>query len=115
MDFIAVHSLLTASNDLGFDAFRLAPFAPFRPAALRQQVSLRATPLVAVVIFPERLRAGAMMTVEIPDTTERLRPASLNRLVFRNQKPPFLWIIPLDRPIVTVVAHRILLQSGRFN
>ena len=52
-----------------------------------------------------------MMTVEIPDPAEHLRPASLHRLIFRNQKPPFLKIIALNRPIVAVIAHRILLRE----
>src|SRR5258707_13758836 len=49
------------------------------------------------------------MTVKIPDPAERLLPAGLHRLIFRDQKPPFLQIIPLNRPVVAIVAHRILL------
>src|SRR5882757_4009504 len=48
------------------------------------------------------------MTVKIPDPAERLRPAGLHRLIFRDQKPPFLQVIPFNRPVVAVVAHRIL-------
>ncbi|HEY0327731.1 MAG TPA: hypothetical protein VGC77_01425, partial [Rhodopseudomonas sp.] len=28
-------------------------------------------------------------------------------LIFRDQKPPLLQVIPLDRPVKAVVAHRI--------
>ncbi len=36
MDLVAVHAPLATGDDLGLDAFRLAPLPPFRPAALRQ-------------------------------------------------------------------------------
>ena len=111
MDLVAVHAPLAAGDDLGLDAFRFAPLPPLRPAALRQQVSLLAAPQIAVVILPERLRAGPVMAVEIPDPAERFRPAGLHRLIFRDQKSPFLQIIPLNRPVVAVVAHRILRQG----
>ena len=73
MDLVAVHAAAAAGDDLGLDAFRFAPLAPLRPAALRQEVSLRAAPQVPVIILPERLRTGSVMTVKIPDPLERLR------------------------------------------
>ena len=48
------------------------------------------------------------MAVKIPNPAERLRPPGFHRLIFRDQKPPFLQIIPLNRPVIAVVAHRIL-------
>src|SRR5882757_1245212 len=108
MDFVAVHSLLAASDDLRLDALRFTPFPPLGATALRQQVCLRAALHVAVVVLPERLGAGSVMTIEIAHLAERLRPASLHRLVFRDQKPPFLKVVPLNCPVVAVVAHRIL-------
>src|SRR5437870_12673736 len=50
------------------------------------------------------------MAVEIPNPLEQLRPAGLHRLVFRDQKPPLLQVIAFNRPVVAVVAHRIVLQ-----
>src|SRR5882757_2841847 len=99
MDLISVHPPLTAGDDLGLDTLRFTPFAPLRPAALRQQVGLCAALQIAVVILPEGLRAGSVMTVEIPDPTERFRSTSLHRLIFRDQKPPFLKIVSLYRPV----------------
>src|SRR6478609_2461798 len=55
VDLVAVHASLPAGHDLGLDALRLAPFAPFWTAALRQQVRFRAAPQVAVVVLPEGL------------------------------------------------------------
>src|ERR1700722_18355582 len=52
-----------------------------------------------------------MMAIEIPHPAECFRSASLHRLVLRYQKSPLLKIIPLNRPIVTVVPHRILLPA----
>src|SRR5437588_8089573 len=50
------------------------------------------------------------MAVEIPNPLEQLRPAGLHRLIFRDQKPPLLQVIAFNRPVVAVVAHRIVLQ-----
>src|SRR5437879_3431123 len=50
------------------------------------------------------------MVVELPNPLEQLRPAGLHRLIFRDQKPPLLQIIAFNRPVVAVVAHRIVLQ-----
>ena len=77
-------------------------------ASITKQIRLGTASQIAVVVLPESLRAGSVMTVEIAHFAERLRPASLHRLIFRDQKPPFLKVIPLNRPVVAVVAHRIL-------
>src|SRR5213596_1145458 len=50
------------------------------------------------------------MAVEIPNPLEHLRSAGLHRLIFRDQKPPLLQVIAFNRPVVAVVAHRIVLQ-----
>ncbi|MGO1078697.1 hypothetical protein [Inquilinus sp. CA228] len=55
MDLVAVEAAVAAGQDLGLDAGRVAAFAPFRSAPLRQQVLLRATLQIAVVILPEGL------------------------------------------------------------
>src|SRR5947209_2765590 len=64
-----------------------------------------------IVVFPKRLRAGSVVTIEIPDPPKGLRSAALHRLIFRNQKSPFLQIIAFNRPVKAVVAHRILLSN----
>src|SRR5207248_10696629 len=110
MDLIAVHALLPASNDLRLDALRLAPFPPLRSAAARQQIGLTPALQIAVVILTERLRAGSVVAVEIPNPLEQLRPAGLYRLIFRDQEPPLLQVIAFNRPVVAVVAHRIVLR-----
>jgi len=50
------------------------------------------------------------MSVEIPDPLEGRRPAGFDLLIFRDQEPPLLNVVPLDRPIETVVTHQILLN-----
>src|SRR5438552_17598283 len=110
MDLVAVHALLPACNDLRLDALRFAPFPPLWSAAARQQICLIPALQIAVVILAERLRAGSVMAVEIPDPLEHLRSAGLHRLIFRDQKPPLLQVIAFNRPVVAVVAHRIVLQ-----
>ena len=88
--------------NLGF----LAPLTPFRPAPLRQQVRLRtAAPQVAIVVFPEGLRAGVVMPIEIPHPAKCRRSAGLDLLILRDQEPPFLNVVPLNRPIEAVVPH----------
>src|SRR5437660_2472170 len=109
MDLVAVHALLPACNDLRLDALRFAPFPPLWSAAARQQICLIPALQIAVVILAERLRAGSVMAVEIPNPLEQLRPAGLHRLIFRDQKPPLLQVIAFNRPVVAVVAHRIVL------
>ena len=90
MDLVAVHAPLAMGDDLGLDAFRLAPFPPFRAAPARQQVRLLAALQIAVVILAERLRAGSVMPVEVADPLEQRRSASLHRLILRDQKTPLL-------------------------
>jgi hypothetical protein len=51
------------------------------------------------------------MTVEVPDPAERRRPARFHFLIFRDQEPPLLHIIALNRPVEAVVAHRILPEA----
>src|SRR6476620_12212553 len=53
-----------------------------------------------------------MVAVEVPDPLEQLRPAGLHRLIFRDQKPPLLQVVAFNRPVVAVVAHRIVLQRS---
>src|SRR5215470_5209194 len=53
-----------------------------------------------------------MMTVEVPDTMESRRPAGLYRLVLRDQKSPLLQIVAFNRPVIAVIAHRIVLQRS---
>src|SRR5438552_18052302 len=110
MDLVAVHALLPACNDLRLDALRFAPFPPLWSAAARQQICLIPALQIAVVILAERLRAGSVMAVEIPNPLEHLRSAGLHRLIFRDQKSPLLQVIAFNRPVVAVVAHRIVLQ-----
>src|SRR6201995_5756991 len=112
VNLIAVHAALAAGDDLRLDAFRLAPLPPFRPAALRQQVRLGAATQIAVVVLPEGLGTGAVVLIELPDAAERRRPAGLHSLILCDQEPPFLDVIPFNRPVETVVAHRILPQGG---
>src|SRR6478735_8449753 len=86
--------------------FRQAPLTPFRPAPLRQQVRLRtAAPQVAIVVFPEGLRAGVVMPIEIPHPAKCRRSAGLDLLILRDQEPPFLNVVPINRPIEAVVPH----------
>src|SRR5262245_42572036 len=81
VDLVAVHAALAAGNNLRLDALRwLAPLTPFGAATARQQS--RAALHIAVVILAEGLRAGSVVAVEIPHSTELRRPASLHRLVF---------------------------------
>src|SRR5690554_4358198 len=108
MDLVAVHAALPADDDLRLDAFRLAPLAPFRPAPLRQQIGLRAALQIAVVVLPEGLRAGAVVAVEVAHPPKGLGTSGLHLLVLGDQKPPLLDVVPLDRPVEAVVAHRIL-------
>src|SRR5579872_2377494 len=54
------------------------------------------------------------MTIEISHSLKRWRSPRLHFLIFGDQKTPFLNIIPLDSPVETVIAHRILPQ-GRFD
>src|SRR5205823_2545447 len=109
MDLIAVHALLPACNDLCLDARRFAPFPPLWSAAARQQICLIPALEVGVVVLAERLRAGSVVAVEIPNPIEQLRPAALHRLISWYQKPPLLQVIAFNRPVVAVVAHRIVL------
>jgi hypothetical protein len=92
---IAVHAAPAASHDLRLDALRLAPLPLLRATALRQKISFRPTAQIAVVILPERLRARAVMPVEVADPAKRYRPPGLHRLVFRDQETPLLQIVPL--------------------
>ena len=88
VDLVAVHAARAAGDDLGLDALRFAPLAPFRPAALRQQVGLRAALQIPVVILPERLRAGAVMAVEIThpvETSPTGRPSPLRIAAIKNR------------------------------
>src|SRR6185437_279730 len=107
MDLIAVHAPPPAGDDLGLDALRLTALPPFRPAALRQQVGIRPAGQVSVVILAERLRAGAVMAVEIPDPPERRRSTRFHCLIFCHQETPPLNVIAFNRPVKAVVAHRI--------
>jgi hypothetical protein len=50
------------------------------------------------------------MAVEIPHRPERRRPARLYSLILWNQKSPLLQIVALDRPVIAVITHRIVLQ-----
>src|SRR6185369_9658360 len=92
------------------DPFRLTSFPPFGPAPARQQVSLLTALQIAIVILAERLRAGPVVSVEVADPLELRRPAGLHRLIFRDQKPPLLQVVAFNRPVVAVVAHRIVLR-----
>ncbi|MEH2494755.1 hypothetical protein V1294_001234 [Bradyrhizobium sp. AZCC 1678] len=112
MDLVAVHTLLPACNDLRLDALWLAPFPPFGSTAARQQICLIAALQIAVVILAERLRAGSVVAVEIPNPLEQLRPARLYRLVLRDQEPPLLQVIAFNRPVIAVIAHWIVLQRS---
>src|SRR6201991_5349748 len=71
VDLVAVEAAGAAGQDLGLDAVGIAGLAPFWPAPLRQQVSLRSPLHVAVVILAEGLRAGAMVPVELAHPPER--------------------------------------------
>ena len=52
------------------------------------------------------------MSVEVADPLEQRGSTSLHRLIFRDQKPPLLQIVAFNRPVVAVVAHRIVLQRS---
>jgi hypothetical protein len=107
MDLVAVHAAPAQRDDLGLEAFRLVPLPPFGAAAARQKIALRSALQVPIVILAEGLRAGAVVAIKVANPLERLRSARFDRLVLRDQKPPFLQIIAFDRPVVAVVAHRI--------
>src|SRR3954452_18009082 len=78
VDLVSVHAPLPVGDDLRLDAFRFVPLTPFRPAPLRQQVRLRtAASQVAIVVFPEGLRAGVVMPIEIPHPAKCRRSAGL--------------------------------------
>src|SRR5206468_2388576 len=110
MDLIAVHAAPTAGDDLSLDPLRLTPLAPFGTAPTRQKVRFITALQVAIVILAEGLRAGPVVAVEISDPLEQLRPPSLHRLIFRDQKTPLLQVVAFNRPIKAVVAHRTLLS-----
>ena len=112
MDLVAVHPPLPTRNNIGLDTLRFAPFLPLRPAPPRQKIRLLAALQIAVVVFPKRLGTGPVMPVEVSHPAERGRPPRLHSLVFRYQKSPFLKVIPLNRPVVAIVSHRILLQEN---
>src|SRR3954454_339159 len=112
MDLIAVHALLPAGNDLRLDALRFPPFPPSRPPPPRQQVCLIAALQISIIILAERLRAGPVVAVEIPNPLERRRLAGLDRFILGDQKSPLLQIVALDRPVIAVVSHRIVLQRS---
>src|SRR3954447_20699425 len=112
MDLVAVHPPLAMGDDLRLDPFRLTSFPPFGPAPARQQVSLLTALQIAIVILAERLRAGPVVSVEVADPLEQRRPAGLHRLIFRDQKPPLLQVVAFNRPVVAVVAHRIVLRCS---
>ena len=111
MDLVPVHPPLAVGDDLGIDPFGDTPIAPFGSAAARQQIRLITALQIAIVILAEGLRAGPVVAVEIPDPLEQLRPAGFHRLIFRDQKPPFLQVVAFNRPVVAVVAHRIVLPG----
>src|SRR5437868_2741821 len=98
------HATISASMPSGS-----RPFPPLWSAAARQQICLIPALQIAVVILAERLRAGSVVAVEISNPLEQLRPPSLHRLIFRDQKPPLLQVIAFNRPVIAVVAHRIVL------
>src|SRR5687768_10620652 len=110
MDLVAVHSPLAMGDNLRLDPFRLPPFLPFGSAPAGQQIYLVPALQIAIVILAERLRARPVMTVEVAHPLEQRRSASLHRLVLRDQKTPLLDIVPLDRSVITIVAHWIVLQ-----
>ncbi|MCJ2143935.1 hypothetical protein, partial [Methylobacterium sp. E-066] len=53
------------------------------------------------------------MAIEGADRPERLRASGFDRLVFFDQEAPLLDVVPLDRPVKAVVAHRKALQGQR--
>src|SRR4029453_9841297 len=110
MNLVAVHPPLAMGDDLRLDSFRLAPVPPFGPAPAWQQVRLLTALQIAVVILAERLRAGPMVAVEVADPLEQRGSTSFHRLIFRDQKTPLLQIVAFNRPVVAIVAHRIVLR-----
>src|SRR5260370_41372101 len=67
---------------------------------------MRAAPQIPVVIFAERLRTRAMVSIKRANPGKLQRAIRFDFFVFGDQKPPLLNIIPLDRPVETVVPHR---------